>query len=577
MVELIASYPERSIPRFFGFIWKNAAWAVILAAILIVTGINLFAENALPEDPVRRLDALLGAGMAAEAEPVYRQLLAADPLNLELHFASIQNHFNIPAIKNAGKADSDWAAYYAALSEDPATRDLGLLGLGFIQANQKDFQGALNDYRQVTDRDLKYLNLLTGKAFQELENNHLAEKYYQREIEVGGDVNKAVSDMLNLFLEENQVEKLRALKNDPQLAPFIEPKYQRKLALKTGELSTYLWFTFLKPVQLLSFEGILCALLVGSVWFVYFRRIDVFAGEPVLLSLGMILAGALSALVSLIFSDSLKELLPLSLGQGWVTDLTFTFLHIGLVEETAKFLPVLLVLPLFRRPREPFDLIFYASLSALGFATLENALYFTQHGIGITASRFMFSTIMHLCMTGIVSYAYARALFIRPGRLVPALLAGLAASALVHGLFDFFLLGAGQRFTSFSIFVLLFAAREFYRTVQTALNFSPFFDETQSTSPRLTNYGLLFSATAAFFALVFLFHNSVSSTEIANKQLASLAVISLPTILAAHTSLGRLYLSRDQVVPFMRLSLVHRISAKWSAGKRWSTRPGEVG
>jgi hypothetical protein len=182
-----------------------------------------------------------------------------------------------------------------------------------------------------------------------------------------------------------------------------------------------------------------------------------------------------------------------------------------------------------------------------------------------------------MCMTGIVSYAYARARYIRPGRLALALLAGLGTSALVHGLFDFFLLSVYGRFPGFSIFVLLITAREFYRTIQTSLNFSPYFDEVQAASSRLNNYGLLFASTAAFFALVFLFHNFTSSTDIANKQLASLALISLPAVLAIYTSLGRLYLTRGQVVPFMKLSLVHRMSERWSAGRRWNIRPGEIG
>jgi hypothetical protein len=180
-------------------------------------------------------------------------------------------------------------------------------------------------------------------------------------------------------------------------------------------------------------------------------------------------------------------------------------------------------------------------------------------------------------MTGIVSYAYARARYIRPGRLVPNVLLGLVASALVHGLFDFFLLGMQARFSALSIFVLLMAAREFYRTIRTTLNFSPYFEEAQSTSPRLNNYALLFSSTALIFCLVFLFHHYSSSTEIANKQLGTLALITLPAILGVYTSLGHLVLTRGQVVPFVRFAWVRRASAKFSAGRRWEASIGEIG
>lgn len=577
MIETRFKNSRSALLRTFHFLWANAAWVVILAAILIIAGVNLIAPHALPEDPARRLDSLREARLAAEAEPVYRELLAADPLNLELHFAYIQNHFDIPSVKSQGKADPSLVAFYRGLAEEPITRDVGLFGLGLVQARQNDFNQALAYFRQVNGKNIKYVNLWTGKAYLELEKERLAEMYFRREIKAGGDIEGAVSSLLSLYLEQNQLEKLKAVKEDPQLAPFIDFKYQRRLALKTGELSTYLRFTFLSPVQRLAFEAILSALLVGSVWFIYLRRIDVFHEEPLILSVGMLAGGALSALLSLIFSDGLNVLLPLSFGRGWPSDLVFSVLHIGLVEETAKFLPVLLILPLFRRPKEPFDLVFYGGLSALGFATLENAFYFTRHGIGITASRFVFSTIMHMSMTGIVSYAYARARFIRPGRLLPALLGGLGASALVHGLFDFFLMGALSRFSGFSIFILLLTAREFYRSIRTTLNFSPFFDETRSALPRLTNYGLLCSATAVLFVLVFLFNHFTSSTEIANMQLSTLALIALPAVLAVYTSLGKLRLDRGQIVPFLSFSLAKSINSKVKAGWKWNVRAGEAG
>jgi protease PrsW len=553
MTEKLSTISNTCAYRIAGFFYRRTAWIVILAAALVVGGVNLFAPRALPEDPAKRLESLLGAKMPLEAEAVYRELLAADPQNLELHYGFIRNHFDIPAAKKQSDTDEAFIGFYHRLAEDPETRNVGMFGLGLIKAKQKDFNQALTWYRQVSNRKMKWLNLATGKAYLELMKEEQAERYFRKEIQSGGDLPGAVSGLLAIYIRQNQDDKLQALKEDPQLAPFIELKYQRKLALKYGQVSTYLRHTFFSPMERLSAEAVLCALLICAVWLTYLRRIDIFAEEPFYLPLAMLTAGAVSALVSLIFSDSLNALLPLSMGQGWAKDLAYSIFYIGLVEETVKILPVLLILPLARRPREPFDLVFFASLSALGFATLENALYFSRHGIGITASRFVFSTIMHMSMTGIAVYAYARARMVLPKRIIPALLSGLAAGAIVHGLFDFFLLGPFTRFSGLSIFILLLASREYYRMVRTTLNLSPFFNQEQAASPRLVNYGLLFSSAALFFMVVFLFHNFSSSTEIANKQLSSLVMISSPAILAVYTSLGRLHLAQGEIVQFLKI------------------------
>ncbi len=120
--------------------------------------------------------------------------------------------------------------------------------------------------------------------------------------------------------------------------------------------------------------------------------------------------------------------------------LLYAILVIGLVEEIAKFLPFWLVALRLRSFDEPVDGIIYGSFVALGFATHENIQYLgLLEGPAILA-RAAAAPLVHILFASIWGYTcgHARA----HGRpLLPAALGGLALSATIHGVYDFFEIG----------------------------------------------------------------------------------------------------------------------------------------
>src|SRR5262249_48826984 len=102
-----------------------------------------------------------------------------------------------------------------------------------------------------------------------------------------------------------------------------------------------------------------------------------------------------------------------------------------------KFLVVRLWI--YRRPEfdEPIDGIVYASAAALGFASLENALYvldFRGHGVrwALLLSRAFLAVPGHVLFSSMWGYALGRAGF-RPYPVA----AMVVAAALLHGSYDF--------------------------------------------------------------------------------------------------------------------------------------------
>lgn len=130
----------------------------------------------------------------------------------------------------------------------------------------------------------------------------------------------------------------------------------------------------------------------------------------------------------------------LAAGGDYVGLLAYAVLAIGLGEELAKFLPFLLVVLRFEAFDEPLDGIVYASFIAMGFALAENVAYFDFLPQGHALARGFAGPLVHIVFASV--WAYAAGCAHLEGRSMVKLGGiGLAASAVLHGLYDFVAIG----------------------------------------------------------------------------------------------------------------------------------------
>ena len=118
----------------------------------------------------------------------------------------------------------------------------------------------------------------------------------------------------------------------------------------------------------------------------------------------------------------------------------FAVLGIGLIEELAKMLPFVLVVLRFRDFDEPMDGIVYGSFLALGYALVENLHYLQFLTPAEAAARGFAGPLVHIVFASVWAYHVGRARLAGRSVLVAAL-AWLAATALLHGAYDFVVLG----------------------------------------------------------------------------------------------------------------------------------------
>ena len=123
---------------------------------------------------------------------------------------------------------------------------------------------------------------------------------------------------------------------------------------------------------------------------------------------------------------------------GPTTAIYDNFVRVALVEEVFKFLPVFGLVYFHREFNEPMDGIVYMVACALGFATVENALYAMQGGGRLLVFRAFTSTLAHVGFSGLLGYALGMAKFRARGGAFLVVRTLLIVTAL-HGAYDLLL------------------------------------------------------------------------------------------------------------------------------------------
>lgn len=170
--------------------------------------------------------------------------------------------------------------------------------------------------------------------------------------------------------------------------------------------------------------------------FVYFK--DRYNKEPLGLLIWLFILGMLSTIPAIIVQTTLTKPMENIMGEGVFYTAVFSYIIVALSEEGSKFL--VLRLFAFRRKAfdDPFDGIIYATMVGMGFATLENIGYVTQHGFVTGIIRMFLSVPAHATFAVLMGYHVGLAKF-DPANRKKYFFMALFWPVLFHGTFDFFL------------------------------------------------------------------------------------------------------------------------------------------
>jgi protease PrsW len=440
----------------------------------------------------------------------YRKLIDSDFKNLENHRGYLEAHFAVPKSQRARRRtvtrdDNPIQEEYRGLtkSDDPATRDIGFYGLGFSFLRTNQPQLALENLNKIADKKTPFVNNTIGYVYlYGLRLPDMARDYFYKEISIKGNVQGAVSNLALMYLENKKLVELRGLKEDKELGTLVPRNILRYLALAEGKPIDYCVALYESESEHLSWEPLITSLLIALMFLIYIYFIDVFEKEKLTLLSGIFAMGLLSATLCTHLYDLAGFFGHFHQTGQDLHDLWFYIFGVGLIEETCKILPVLIVVFWMGRWSEPVDILIYGSVSALGFACLENASYFHRVAIGLIMGRTLSAVVMHICLTSLAAYGifYARQKKRENGFLY--IVGFFLAAVVIHGLYDFFI-SASWGLGILSTVILIYMMMAFRRMIENALGQSPFMKSGSQTAHLnyYLFYGILFVLSMQFVIL----------------------------------------------------------------------------
>ena len=123
---------------------------------------------------------------------------------------------------------------------------------------------------------------------------------------------------------------------------------------------------------------------------------------------------------------------------------------------------------------------------------------------------------------------------------------GLLLAALVHGLYDFFLTGQENGYQFLGLSLMLVIVHEFHRRFAKHLNHAPQFSASQQGKLRVSLLPWLSAPAVLILGLLYAYFYLALGTDLANRQIATSALASLPPALVALAALGRFDLQRGR-------------------------------
>lgn len=435
----------------------------------------------------------------------YLRIMEKQPRDLEIRFQFIRQSSKTDFFEKERLSDFPFSSNAFVQRQSIAFAEAYLFPTDSINANP--VKGAI------------YSNYILAIEQEGKGNPLLAKLYYFQELEKHPNYKPALRNLLQLA--RNHYPKLfRKYIKQKRFIDILSNSEQRYLYFQNGQ-----WFDYFKVINKMAFGEIqifafLAALAISILWLIFMRSLDVFNKEKWRDILLVFIFGGLFTHVCLLGYDFAHYSLNFTINGHAINDFLYCTFVIGMSEELVKLLPWLLFLVLTKKAKEPYDYLLYASVSALGFAFVENFSYLENPG-NIT-SRSIISTVAHMFDACIVAYGFilgrykAKSIFMKI--LFP--IAGFLLACLAHGFYDFWLISpAVQAYSMLTIVFFVISVHLWFQLLNNAINNSPFY-RARAFNP-IIQLDMLAIGTVAILALEYFIMNDRYGTENANQTIMS--------------------------------------------------------
>ncbi len=242
------------------------------------------------------------------------------------------------------------------------------------------------------------------------------------------------------------------------------------------------------------------AAFIAWIWVDYYRLVDIYNKKELKYVILTFLLGCGSVYLVIAIDKYLLSDLSFKLNGNGLNDLLYCVFHVGLVEELAKTVPLIIMLLLFRKHfNNPIDYVAFISISALGFSAVENVGYFNDSPAAINM-RAILCSLGHMCYSALIGYGIVLMKF-KNKKFQPFLVIGFVLlAALAHGIYDFLIINNSIPFAwLFTVLYFFLLISVFATILSNSLNNSSNF-----SYKKVVNSDKIATRIMIYYAIVFI-------------------------------------------------------------------------
>lgn len=316
---------------------------------------------------------------------------------------------------------------------------VAIFALGTYYLNAKNHQKSEFYFKKISNKAFKYLNMMQGINAEEDDDFYKAETFYLKEINNNGELEKTYFLLANLYDSHGDEEKLENLYSDFRAIYHLSEKQISSDYLYSHAQYIHLYIaTIIRTFSRTDFFGILGAILIACLWIYYLLRLDLYEPEKKFNIILCFVMGFLCAGLVVFYHFYWRNNVSLHKVEdgSFLNNLLYYTFAVGAIEELVKFLPFFYFFYIARSINESFDFILYPSIAALGFACIENVLYFDYSSDKTMLLRALFCCSGHGFYSSIIGYGCMKSYLADGSLSFKILLKYFALACFFHGLYD---------------------------------------------------------------------------------------------------------------------------------------------
>lgn len=487
--------------------------------------VNYFFSDSNYSNKKEQLQEYIILGDVHNQNKIYAELINEDSSNVAYHFNFIATHFKIASEYDASSpelksSNNKLVEYYTRMSchAFDEISDIGKFGRGVCFFHLGLAEESLSSFVGIHNQKMDYLNFVYGSYFG-FANYDKAVEYLRIEIISNPDNKLAYRELANTYKRYEKPYELLSFFQDSMAFANTPNKVKRYTYFYLGDVKGYskaIFSRFFSGVNSIGFMG---ALLILIVWFVYLILIHKYLKKRWLLALEVLFLGMFFAFGTSILTDFNTNVLGFKFEDSFFHDFLYSVIGIGMIEEFVKIIPLVLVMIFSKKLKEPIDYIVFASISALGFAFIENLIYFDEGGLSTIQGRSLSSTVTHMFNSSLVAYGIVIGKFAKKRNWLFYFGFFYLAAAVFHGFYDFWLINRIARSFSFITFIWLLVSMVLWVSmINNCLNNSYNRKVIWTYNPDRLNSYLLFGLSAIFL-FEYLMMAWRFNAEVANNEL----------------------------------------------------------